>query len=54
MKEEEVIIEELSPNDNDKELYKVKLIIVGDSGVGKTNLINRFANDTLFKGNNRS
>ena len=47
MTEEDVIIEELSPNDNDKELYKVKLIIVGDSGVGKTNLINRFANDTF-------
>ena len=25
--------------------YKIKIIVVGDSGVGKTNLINRFASD---------
>ena len=45
MKEEKVKIEELSPSDYDKEDYKVKIIIVGDSGVGKTNLITRFASD---------
>ena len=47
MKEEQVTIEEISPNSNEKEDYKIKLIIVGDSGVGKTNLINRFAADTF-------
>ena len=47
MKEEQVTIEEISPNSNEKEDYKIKLIIVGDSGVGKTNLINRFASDTF-------
>ena len=49
MIEENVIIEELSPSDNNKEDYKVKLIIVGDSGVGKTNLITRFASDKFEK-----
>jgi len=47
MKEEQITIEEISPNSNEKEDYKIKLIIVGDSGVGKTNLINRFASDTF-------
>ena len=46
MKEEDNIsIEELSPSDYDKEDYKIKVIIVGDSGVGKTNLISRYAKD---------
>ena len=49
MAEENVIIEELSPSDYNKEDYKVKLIIVGDSGVGKTNLITRFASDKFEK-----
>ena len=49
MAEENVIIEELSPSNYNKEDYKVKLIIVGDSGVGKTNLITRFASDKFEK-----
>ena len=49
MKEEEIIIEELQSNDNDREDYKLKLIIIGDSGVGKTNLISRFACDKFDK-----
>ena len=46
---EEISIEELSPSDYDKEDYKVKIIIVGDSGVGKTNLISRYASDKFDK-----
>ena len=42
---ERLTIEELSPGDYEKEDYKIKIIVVGDSGVGKTNLINRFASD---------
>ena len=53
MKEESVTIEELSPKDYEKEDYKVKLIIVGDSGVGKTNLISRFASDK-FQSNSKA
>ena len=49
MKEEKIIIEEVSPRDYDKEDYKIKLIILGDSGVGKTNLITRFASDKFNK-----
>ena len=49
MKEEKIIIEEVSPRDYDKEDYKIKIIIVGDSGVGKTNLITRFASDKFDK-----
>ena len=48
MKEEKIIIEEVSPRDYDKEDYKIKIIIVGDSGVGKTNLITRFASDNKY------
>ena len=45
MNEDEIRIEEVSSIYYDKEDYKIKLIIVGDSGVGKTNLISRFAED---------
>ena len=45
MSEENIKIEEISPTYYDKENYKIKLILVGDSGVGKTNLISRFAED---------
>ena len=44
-----IIIEEVSPRDYDKEDYKIKIIIVGDSGVGKTNLITRFVSDKFDK-----
>ena len=42
---EKLTIIELSPGDYVKEDYKIKIIVVGDSGVGKTNLINRFASE---------
>ena len=42
---DKLTIEELSPGDYEQENYKIKIIVVGDSGVGKTNLINRFASD---------
>ena len=45
MSVEKLTIEELSPGDYVAEDYKMKIIVVGDSGVGKTNLINRFASD---------
>ena len=45
MSYKKLTIEELSPGDYNTEDYKIKIIVVGDSGVGKTNLINRFASD---------
>ena len=50
---EKLTILELSPGDYTKEDYKIKIIVVGDSGVGKTNLINRFASDK-FDTNSKS
>ena len=43
---EEIKIEEPTSPDI-KEEYKLKVVVVGDSGVGKTNLIKRFASDTF-------
>ena len=40
---------EVAPNSNAKEEYKFKVVVVGDSSVGKTNLIKRFINDTFNK-----
>ena len=53
MSDEKLTIEELSPGDYEKEDYKIKIIVVGDSGVGKTNLVNRFTSNK-FDTNSKS
>lgn len=45
MAEEEITIEEVVTDE--KEDYKIKIAIIGDSGVGKTNLLKRFDSDTF-------
>ena len=55
MSQEDIKIEEVSSSDV-KEDYKLKVVVVGDSGVGKTNLIKKFLNEYIlrkFKGNSR-
>ena len=51
-KNEEIIIEELDSQEF-KEDYKLKIVVIGDSRVGKTNLIKRFITNT-FNQNSKS
>ena len=51
-KNEEIIIEELDSQEV-KEDYKLKIVVIGDSRVGKTNLIKRFIINT-FNQNSKS
>ena len=46
MEKENIQIEEVTSGDV-REDYKLKVVIVGDSGVGKSNLIKRFTTNEL-------
>ena len=41
----EINIEENALSHHDQQYYKLKLIVLGDSGVGKTNIIKKYVND---------
>ena len=52
MNKDEIIIEEVTSRDV-REDYKLKVVIVGDSGVGKSNLIKRFTSNE-FNANSKA
>ena len=47
MNKDDIIIEEVTSSDI-KEDYKLKVVVVGDSGVGKTNIIKRFISNKFI------
>ena len=52
LNEEMITIEEIISQES-KEEFKIKIVVIGDSGVGKTNLIRRFITDT-FSNNSKA